>query len=80
MFDSVPSGHALTIVCVAVIASCVWPHLAALWFAVALWLAFTRAFITSHFLSDVFVGCAIAMIAGREVLVNFFPGFAPGWF
>jgi membrane-associated phospholipid phosphatase len=80
MFDSFPSGHALTIVTVAAIASCLWPQLALLWFVVALWLAFTRAFITSHFLSDVFVGSGIALIAARETLLIFFPGFTPGWF
>ncbi len=80
MFDSFPSGHSLTITCVAVIASCLWPQLAVLWFAIALWLALTRAVITSHFLSDVFVGCGIGLLAARETLVIFFPGFAPGWF
>ena len=32
-YNSFPSGHALTIMCVAVIASRVWPQLALLWFA-----------------------------------------------
>lgn len=79
-FSSFPSGHALTIMCVAIVAACVWPHLALLWFLVALWLGFTRAFLTEHFLSDVFIGVGIALIASRETLVYFFPAFGPGWF
>jgi len=78
--NSFPSGHALTIMCVAVLASALWPHLAVLWFAVALWLGLTRALLTAHFLSDVFVGAGIGLLSAREVLVNFFPLLAPGWF
>jgi membrane-associated phospholipid phosphatase len=78
--NSFPSGHALTITCVAVIASCVWPHLAMLWFALALWLGLTRAMLTAHFLSDVFIGAGIGLLAARETLLIFFPGLAPHWF
>jgi membrane-associated phospholipid phosphatase len=78
--NSFPSGHSLTIFCVAVIASCVWPLGAPLWFAIALWLSLTRALLTAHFLSDVFVGIGIGLIASREVLVNWFPTLARGWF
>src|SRR6185312_8239233 len=42
-YNSFPSGHALTIMCVAAIASCAWPAWAVVWFAVAAWLALTRA-------------------------------------
>ena len=79
-YNSFPSGHALTIMCVAVIASCVWPHLALLWFAIALWLGITRALLTAHFLSDVFIGGGIGLLAARETLLYVFPALAPSWF
>jgi membrane-associated phospholipid phosphatase len=79
-YNSFPSGHALTICCVAVIFTCVWPFLAPLWFAIAFILAVTRALLTAHFLSDVLIGAGIGLIAAREVLVLGFAGFYPGWF
>jgi membrane-associated phospholipid phosphatase len=79
-YNSFPSGHALTICCVAVIFTCVWPMLWLLWFAIAAVLAVTRALLTAHFLSDVLIGAGIGLIAAREVLLLGFPGFAPGWF
>ena len=79
-WNSFPSGHALTIMCVAVIATALWPQLAILWFAIALWLGLTRALLNSHFLSDVFVGAGIGLISAREVLVNFFPQLTLPWF
>ncbi len=78
-YNSFPSGHALTIMCVAVIASCVWPGLALVWFALALWLGLTRAFLTAHFLSDVFVGAGIGLIAARETVRLLFPHLGPAW-
>jgi membrane-associated phospholipid phosphatase len=78
--DSFPSGHALTICCVAVVLSAAIPGLAVLWFAIAVWLGLTRALLNSHFLSDVLVGAGIALITTREVLLNFFPGLARPWF
>src|SRR5215468_6934865 len=72
-YNSFPSGHALTICCVAVIFTCVWPLWWPIWFAVAALLAVTRALLTAHFLSD-------GLIAAREVLLLGFPGFSPGWF
>ncbi|HTT84709.1 MAG TPA: phosphatase PAP2 family protein [Rhizomicrobium sp.] len=78
--DSFPSGHALTIICVAVVLSAAIPGFAILWFAVATWLALTRALLNSHFLSDVLVGAGIALIVTREVLLQFFPALAQGWF
>jgi membrane-associated phospholipid phosphatase len=77
--NSFPSGHSVTIFSVAVIATCVWPLGAPVWFAVALWLSLTRALMTAHFLSDVFVGAGIGLIASREVVVNWFPQLALGW-
>jgi membrane-associated phospholipid phosphatase len=79
-YNSFPSGHALTISCVAVIAMCLWPGLSPLWAAIALWLALTRALLTAHFLSDVLVGMGIGLLAARETLLVFFPHMAPGWF
>ena len=79
-YNSFPSGHALTISCVAVIFSCVWPMLWPVWFAIAAILAVTRALLTAHFLSDVLIGAGIGLIAAREVLLLGFPGFSPGWF
>jgi membrane-associated phospholipid phosphatase len=79
-YNSFPSGHALTICCVAVIFTCVWPMMWPVWFAVAAILAVTRALLTAHFLSDVLIGAGIGLIAAREVLLLGFPGFSPGWF
>ncbi len=79
-FYSFPSGHSLTIFCVATIASCIAPHLAVLWFAVALWLSLTRALLTAHFLSDVFIGGGIGLVAARETLLYLFPALIPAWF
>ena len=79
-YNSFPSGHALTISCVAVIFTCVWPMWWPLWFGIAGFLAVTRALLTAHFLSDVLIGAGIGLIAAREVLILGFPGFAPGWF
>jgi len=78
--DSFPSGHALTIFCVAVVVSAVWPMLAPLWFAIAACLALTRALLNSHYLSDVLVGAAVALIVTREVLLYFFPSLMRVWF
>ncbi|HVV26842.1 MAG TPA: phosphatase PAP2 family protein [Rhizomicrobium sp.] len=79
-YNSFPSGHALTICCVAVIFTCVWPLWWPVWFAVAAILAVTRALLTAHFLSDVLIGAGIGLIAAREVLLLGFPGSAPGWY
>ncbi|MGH6829218.1 MAG: phosphatase PAP2 family protein [Rhizomicrobium sp.] len=79
-YNSFPSGHALTICCVAVIFSCVWTAMWPVWFALAAVLAVTRALLTAHFLSDVLIGAGIGLIAAREVLLLGFPGYAPGWF
>jgi membrane-associated phospholipid phosphatase len=79
-YNSFPSGHALTICCVAVIFTCVWPNWWPAWFAVAGLLAVTRALLTAHFLSDVLIGAGIGLIAAREVLQLGFPHFSPTWF
>jgi membrane-associated phospholipid phosphatase len=78
--NSFPSGHSVTIFSVAVIATCVWPLGAPVWFVTALWLSLTRALMVAHFVSDVFVGAAIGLIASREVLVHWFPQLALRWF
>ena len=79
-YNSFPSGHALTISCVAVIFTCVWPMLWPLWAAIAALLAVTRTLLTEHFLSDVLIGAGIGLIAALEVLLLGFPGFTPGFF
>ena len=79
-FNSFPSGHALTIFCVGVIFTCVWPWAWPCWFAIAAFLSGVRALLTAHFLSDVLIGGGIGLITAREVLLLGFPGFAPGWF
>jgi membrane-associated phospholipid phosphatase len=79
-YNSFPSGHALTICCVAVIFTCVWPMWWPLWFGIAALLAVTRALLTAHFISDVLIGAGIGLIAAREVLQLGFPGFSPAWF
>ncbi len=78
--NSFPSGHALTIFCVGVIFTCVWPMLWPLWFGVAAFLAGVRALLTAHFLSDVLIGSGIGLITARFLLALGFPGFAPTWF
>jgi membrane-associated phospholipid phosphatase len=78
--DSFPSGHAMTIFCVAVVLSGAIPVLAPLWFVVALYLALTRAVLNSHFLSDVFIGIAVGLIASRETLLLLFPDLVRPWF
>ncbi|MSP94173.1 MAG: phosphatase PAP2 family protein [Alphaproteobacteria bacterium] len=79
-FDSFPSGHAMTIFCVAVVLSAVVPTLAPLWLLLAGGLAATRAMMTAHFLSDVLIGAAIGILATRETLIIGFPQLAPPWF
>nr|TFG52978.1 MAG: phosphatase PAP2 family protein [Hyphomicrobiales bacterium] len=78
--NSFPSGHALTIFCVATWASALLPAFAILWIAIASYFAMTRAILAVHFLSDVAIGAAIGIIATRETLVLLFPQLAPAWF
>ena len=79
-YDSFPSGHAMTIFCVAVVASAISPALAPVWLVLATWLALTRALLTSHWFSDVLVGAAIGTVVTREMLLLVFPQLAPAWF
>lgn len=79
-YDSFPSGHALTIVCVAVIASGLCPVLAPLWFAIALYLALTRALLNAHFLSDVLIGAGLGLFTARAVVLYLFPALWQPWF
>jgi len=46
----------------------------------AMGLALTRAMLTAHFFSDVFVGAAVGLLVGRETFLIGFPQLAPGWF
>ncbi len=78
--NSFPSGHALTITIVAVIATILLPAGAPLWFALAAALAMTRALLCAHFVSDVLVGAGIGLVSVRIVLVAVFPQMMVGWF
>jgi len=79
-YDSFPSGHSMTILCVAVAASAMVPMLAPLWLALATGLAITRAMLTAHFFSDVFIGAGIGVLVARETFLIGFPQLAPNWF
>ena len=79
-YNSFPSGHSLTITCVAVIACAVCPMLAPLWFTIALGLAMVRALLTAHYLSDVFFGIGVGLLSAREIVIHWFPALAQSWF
>jgi membrane-associated phospholipid phosphatase len=79
-YDSFPSGHSLTIFCVAVVMAGALPALAWLWFAIAIYLALTRALLNSHFLSDICAGAGLAVLVSREVVLIWFPALAQPWF
>ncbi len=79
-YDSFPSGHAMTIFCLAVILSTIIPVLMPLWLALAFALAATRALLVAHFLSDVLIGAAIGVGASDIVLHLMFPALTPSWF
>jgi membrane-associated phospholipid phosphatase len=79
-YDSFPSGHSMTIFCVAVVLSAIAPLFAPLWLMLATGLALTRAMLTAHFYSDVFAGAGIGILVARETLLLGFPQLTPGWF
>jgi membrane-associated phospholipid phosphatase len=79
-YDSFPSGHSVTIFCVAVFLSALLPDFTLVWFALAALLALTRAMLTSHYLSDVLCGAALGTIVARETLLIGFPQLARPWF
>ncbi len=78
-YDSFPSGHSMTIFCVAVVLSAAFPLLAPVWLLLAFGLSLTRAMLTAHFLADVMVGAAIGIIATRQTFLLVFPSLSPGW-
>ncbi|MCX7978865.1 MAG: phosphatase PAP2 family protein, partial [Bdellovibrionaceae bacterium] len=61
-FQSFPSGHSQTLMVVATMASILWPQGRLLFFTLGVALAFTRVMSTSHFISDVVIGCAIGYL------------------
>jgi membrane-associated phospholipid phosphatase len=79
-YDSFPSGHSMTIFCVAVVLSAITPILTPLWLALATGLALTRAMLTAHFFSDVLIGAGIGLFVARETFLLAFPQLAPAWF
>jgi|SRR5678815_269015 membrane-associated phospholipid phosphatase len=78
-YNSLPSGHALTIFAVAAILTCIWPMLAVVWFGTAAFLSATRVLLTAHFVSDVLIGAGMGLISTHIVLIHFFTRFAPAW-
>jgi membrane-associated phospholipid phosphatase len=78
--NSFPSGHALTIFCVATWATALFPAFTPLWFAIAAYFGMSRAVLAVHFTSDVLIGAAIGVIATRETMVFIFPHLTPSWF
>lgn len=79
-YDSFPSGHSMTIFCVAVLLSAIAPMFAPLFLMLATGLALTRAMLTAHFYSDVFAGAGIGILVSRETVLIGFPQLAPWWF
>ena len=79
-YDSFPSGHAMTIFCVAVVGCAISPGWAPLWLLLATGLALTRAMLTAHFFSDVLVGASIGLLITRETMMLGFPHLTPAWF
>jgi membrane-associated phospholipid phosphatase len=79
-YDSFPSGHSMTVFCIAVVLSAALPSFALVWLLVASFFGLMRAFLTTHFLSDVMVGAAIGILATRETLVYAFAHLVPSWF
>lgn len=79
-YDSFPSGHSMTIFCVAVTLCAILPVLSLVWLILATGLALTRAMLTAHFYSDVFAGAGIGILVSRETFLLGFPQLAPGWF
>ncbi len=66
--SSFPSGHAATSVAVAMIFARAWPRLAAVFWALAVWVGLSRMYLNRHFLSDVLVAAAIGVVVGWAVL------------
>jgi undecaprenyl-diphosphatase len=56
---SFPSGHATTIVALAVALGFVWPRLRLAFLSLALWVAVSRVMVGAHWLSDVVAGAAL---------------------
>jgi len=79
-YDSFPSGHSMTIFCVAVVLCAITPTLAPVWLVLATGLALTRAMLTAHFFSDVLAGAGIGLLVARETFLIGFPQLAPAWF
>lgn len=79
-YNSFPSGHALTVFCVATMLSIAVPSLFILWFAGAALLALTRALIGAHWTSDIFIGAGMGIVVTRLVLIVAFPDLLPANF
>lgn len=71
-FHSFPSGHTQVMLTMATIASLIWPKWRYSWFALAIFLGFTRVVIHQHFFSD-FVGGAYLGIVGTLWIYYLWP-------
>ncbi len=65
---SFPSGHATRVACLAVIFSHQFPHWAAVFYAVALFVALCRIALGIHYISDILVGLAIGSLVSGGVV------------
>ena len=60
-YASFPSGHATTIIALAMAMALLWPRARVFLFSVAAWVAATRFLLGSHYLSDVLGGAALGI-------------------
>lgn len=61
-FQSLPSGHAQTLLTAATFAAFLFPKYTWVFLVTALYLAFSRAFTLAHFVSDVWMGSVIGVL------------------
>jgi len=69
-FQSFPSGHAAHATAQAVVLACFYPQLKAVFYALVLLVGAERIYHEAHYPSDVFAGCALALILTRLLLRN----------
>ena len=67
-FQSMPSGHSQTLFTIACFVSFVFPKSTPWVMILALYLAFTRAITLAHFVSDVWAGAFLAVLASAVTL------------
>ena len=67
-FQSMPSGHSQTLLTIACFVSFLFPKSTPWIFILALYLSFTRAITYAHFVSDVWAGAFLAVLASAITL------------